>query len=160
MKISMVLLSIIVFSTIVILLSLGSKSKQGMAPGLTEGKLSACKAAPNCVCSEHKDDKEHYVDPIELYIKNNIENMPIIKNIISGMGGRIESEKDNYLSATFTSDIFKFVDDLEIRMDMSQGVAHVRSRSRVGYADFNANKKRIEKIRKQYRKRYEANKSL
>ena len=64
------------------------------------------------------------------------------------MGGIIQVESDNYLAVTFTSAIFKFVDDLEIRIDSTQKVIHIRSASRVGYSDMGVNKKRTELLRK------------
>jgi len=44
------------------------------------------------------------------------------------------------------SNIFKFVDDVEIRRDGN--VCQIRSGSRVGYSDFGVNRKRVETIRR------------
>ena len=66
------------------------------------------------------------------------------------MGGRIEAESDHYLAATFSSAIFGFVDDLEIRVDSSERVIHIRSASRVGHSDMGVNRKRTELLRKLY----------
>ena len=68
----------------------------------------------------------------------------MVKNSIKEMGGSIQAENDNYLAATFTSSIFRFVDDLEIRFDADRIMIHMRSASRVGYSDRGINKKRIE----------------
>jgi len=63
------------------------------------------------------------------------------------MGGKIQEEHDGYLWATFTSRVFRFVDDVEFRMVPSDGIIHVRSGSRVGYSDLGVNRKRVEKLR-------------
>ncbi|PZO25782.1 MAG: DUF1499 domain-containing protein, partial [Betaproteobacteria bacterium] len=42
---------------------------------------------------------------------------------------------------------FGFVDDVEFRIDQGSGLLHVRSASRVGYSDLDANRKRVEQIR-------------
>jgi uncharacterized protein (DUF1499 family) len=59
----------------------------------------------------------------------------------------IVEEGPGYLHATFTSPLFRFVDDLELRADAEAGVVHVRSASRAGYYDFGANARRVEALR-------------
>jgi uncharacterized protein (DUF1499 family) len=69
------------------------------------------------------------------------------KRIIREMGGKIVREDDCYLWATFSTRIFRFLDDFELRMDEEGKVIHVRSGSRVGYSDMGANRRRIEDFR-------------
>ena len=66
------------------------------------------------------------------------------------MGGSIQAEKADYLAATFTSSIFRFVDDLEIRIDTGQKMIHVRSASRIGHGDGGVNRKRVEHLENQF----------
>ena len=54
---------------------------------------------------------------------------------------------ERYLWATFSSRVFRFVDDLELRMDAPARAIHVRSSSRIGRTDFGANRKRVETLR-------------
>ena len=70
-----------------------------------------------------------------------------MKTIVSGMGGSIQAEKTDYLAATFSSSIFGFVDDLEIRIDTEQNIIHLRSASRVGRGDGGVNRKRVERLK-------------
>jgi uncharacterized protein (DUF1499 family) len=70
-----------------------------------------------------------------------------LKETIREMGGRIQEEEDDYLWATFTSRLFRFVDDVEFRMVSTDGMIHVRSGSRVGYSDLGVNRRRVEKLR-------------
>ena len=73
------------------------------------------------------------------------------------MGGTIREESDTYLAATFSSAMFGFVDDLEIRVDSSQKVIHIRSASRVGYSDAGVNKKRAEQLKALYKRKVSGN---
>jgi uncharacterized protein (DUF1499 family) len=67
------------------------------------------------------------------------------------MGGKIITDDGGYLHATFTSRIFRFVDDLELRLDGENGIIHLRSASRTGYSDFGVNRKRAEQFQALFR---------
>ncbi len=73
--------------------------------------------------------------------------LSLVKEVIIEMGGETQSENDAYLAATFTSGFFRFVDDVEIRIDMEASLIHVRSASRAGYSDMGVNQIRVEAIR-------------
>jgi len=118
---------------------LGLKSQKGKARGLVNGHLAEPNAAPNCVSSEIDVQPEKKVAPLH-------GTMNTIKDAIIATGGTITSESDTYLSATYMSKIFKFVDDVEIRHD-KEDIYHIRSASRVGYSDRGVNRKRVEAIR-------------
>jgi uncharacterized protein (DUF1499 family) len=66
---------------------------------------------------------------------------------VRDIGGKVHEDTGDYLWATFTSRVFRFVDDLELRMDRDARVVHVRSASRVGYSDLGVNRKRVERLR-------------
>ena len=68
------------------------------------------------------------------------------------MGGSIEDESKDYFASTFSSGIFGFVDDFEIRIDPVKKIIHIRSASRVGHGDMGVNKKRIELLKQLYKK--------
>lgn len=148
MKIIFIILFTLVVIFIVLLLSLQKNSGTGEATGLIEGMLSKCPDKPNCVCSEYRDDIKHHIDSIIIPKNNNINIFALLTNIIQEMGGHIQVEHSHYLAATFTSSIFKFIDDLEIRIDSTHKVIHIRSASRVGYSDMGVNKKRVALLKK------------
>ncbi len=62
----------------------------------------------------------------------------------------VDHAEDGRLAATFTSLVFRFVDDLDLVVDQEAGVVHVRSASRVGRFDLGVNRRRVEKIRSLY----------
>jgi len=119
--------------------ALGKKSQSGSPIGLQSGKLAECPNSPNVVSSEDGTPDKKQVTPLQ-------GSMEQAKAAILALGGTVTSENDGYLSATFTSGIFKFVDDVELRPGES-GYVHIRSASRVGYSDRGANRKRVEAIR-------------
>lgn len=118
---------------------LGIKSQKGKAKGLVGGQLAEPGTAPNCVSSEIDVQPEKKIAPLN-------GSLSAIKNAITVTGGTITSETDSYLSATYMSKLFKFVDDVEIRHD-KEDIWHIRSASRVGYSDRGMNRKRVESIR-------------
>jgi uncharacterized protein (DUF1499 family) len=77
--------------------------------------------------------------------------------IITESGGVIATEQADYIAATFTSPLFGFVDDLEIRFDFDARLIHFRSASRVGYGDLGANRKRVELVQLRFKQSYAGN---
>ncbi len=118
---------------------LGKKSQKGAAPGLVDGRLAVCSAKPNCVSSEDGTDAKHKIDPL-----SGVSILDVQK-AVEGIGGVITSSQDDYFSAEFRSNIFKFVDDVEARQDGAN--VQIRSASRVGHSDGGANKKRMAALR-------------
>jgi uncharacterized protein (DUF1499 family) len=151
MKIALIIIAVLILTGIVSFFVLGLMSQSGEASGLVEGKLPKCPDKPNCVCSEFEADVGHYIEPIVIAAGTASEALSRIKNSIREMGGSIQVENDSYLAATFTSSIFRFVDDLEIRVDSDQKMIHLRSASRVGHSDRGVNRERIERLKSLYR---------
>ena len=113
--------------------------------GLKDGKLAPCPESPNCVCSEQvqSSDKKHFIQPIQadkaLWAK--------FKTIIQEQGAEIITDDGNYVHATFSTPVFHYVDDVELRFDEAAGLIHVRSASRMGRSDFGVNRARVEKLK-------------
>jgi uncharacterized protein (DUF1499 family) len=148
MKIVIIIIVTLIVVAILALFVLGQMSQLGEANALVEAKLTKCPDKPNCICTEFVADASHYIDPIGFSQSNASEVLSRLKNSVREMGGSIQAETDNYLAFTFTSSIFRFVDDLEIRIDTDQNMIHMRSASRVGRSDRGVNKKRIEQLKK------------
>lgn len=113
--------------------------------GLNQGLLRACPESPNCVCSEahSRHSEQHAISPIKISEKGWAE----MKKSITEQGGVIEQEDSDYLHATFTTPLFRFVDDVELRLDEASGLIHIRSASRVGRSDFGVNRKRVNQLK-------------
>ena len=117
---------------------LGLKSQKGSAPGLKNGTLAPCSSKPNAVSSEAGTQPEKEIAPLSTTLAK-------AKAAVIATGGTITSETDSYVSVTYMSKLFKFVDDVELRKDGN--IVHIRSGSRVGYSDRGVNRKRVESIR-------------
>jgi len=125
---------------------LGTMSKSGKPPGLVGGRLTPCPDSPNCVVSEIAEGDSHAILPIHYPAAMTGSAMNALKHTIQKVGGKISIEEEAYMAATFTSKLFGFADDLEVRHDRSNHTIHLRSASRVGHSDFGANRKRVELI--------------
>ena len=112
---------------------------------LIDGRLRPCPNSPNCVSSE-SDSTSSRIEPLSFQGRPE-KAWGDLKETIRDMGGKIQEEHDGYLWATFTTRLFRFVDDVEFRMVSSDGMIHVRSGSRVGHSDLGVNRRRVEKLR-------------
>jgi uncharacterized protein (DUF1499 family) len=122
--------------------SLMSQPKNVGAEG---GRLQPCPDSPNCVSSQ-ADDAAHRVEPLPL--DESPDGLDALRHAILAMPRtRLVEDRRGYVHAEFRSRVFRFVDDLELLADPDDGVAHVRSASRIGYSDFGANRERVEAIR-------------
>lgn len=138
------LLAIIIFLVVLVLigLSVASRYRKPLS-GLVDGRLHPCPPKPNCICSEYAGQSpyraiEFSTQPEEAWEK--------AVQAIGSLQGKVLEERDNYLHAVFTSRVFRFVDDLELRMDEQERVIHYRSASRTGYSDLGVNRKRVETL--------------
>lgn len=117
--------------------------------GVENGQLKPCPSSPNCVSSQAAD-KKHAIEPIP-YPGTAKEAVQALVTVLKSEE-RVEIVKatGDYLYVTYTSAVFRFVDDVEFHIVNSQdegSVIQVRSASRLGYSDLGVNRKRIERIR-------------
>lgn len=116
--------------------------------GVTNGKLLACPASPNCVSSQDTD-AEHKIAPLT-YTGDPVKAMTDLKAVISSMPRtKIITAEGNYLYAEFSSALMGYVDDVEFYLNTDQGIIEVRSASRLGESDLGVNRDRVEAIRAQ-----------
>ena len=147
MHISLITIILLVFAFTVWFFFLGKISRSGNSPGMIDSKLTQCPEKRNCVCSEYPQDPRHFINPILLPENTGVFTLASLKTTLQDMGGVIRKEQENYLAATFSSKIFGFIDDLEIRIVPEERLIHVRSGSRVGDSDLGVNRKRVELLR-------------
>lgn len=142
---------IIALSLILLLIAggvgLGWQSHKAPQLGTKDGQLRPCPKSPNCVCSEDGTASTQLITPLS---ENDVR---LLQTALKRMGGEIIQAEDHYLHATFTSRLFRFVDDLELRIDPDAGIIHLRSASRVGHSDLGVNRKRVETLRRLLRER-------
>lgn len=117
---------------------------------LVNGLLRLCPNTPNCVSSE-KAGSLRKIEPFT-YTGSSSEAWNRLAVAVKKSSGVVIIFDDTYLRATYTSRIFRFVDDMEFRLDAGKEVIQVRSGSRVGKSDFGVNRKNVEKVRKIFNK--------
>lgn len=119
--------------------------------GVSNGKLTPCPESPNCVNSQQSTtDEEHYIEPIEFSGTSQQAQIGLLHVLKAAERANIVVVEDNYIRVEFTSQIMRFVDDVEFYFPTSASdkiTIQVRSASRIGRSDFGVNRERIEKIR-------------
>lgn len=137
------------FQAIILFLALINNACTGTRPddlGIQNNGFKNCPDKPNCV-SSFANTEEHKIAPLQVG-SDIAAAKTAVKAAVETMGnGKLINETENYLYFEFTSSLMKYVDDVEIYFTGADGLAHVRSASRLGYSDMGANRKRIEMIR-------------
>ena len=120
--------------------------KPSHTPGISAGRLAACPARPNCVCSD-ASDPPHAISALILSTPHERAWEAARSAVLSLPRTQIVSESKGYLHAECRSGVFGFVDDLELHLRPQSDSIAVRSASRLGYSDFGVNRKRVESLR-------------
>jgi len=113
--------------------------------GLAEGRLQPCTLTTNCATSETPDAD---LEPLR-FTGDPAQAWDHSLAAVTALGGRFIDTADGYARAEFRSRVFRFVDDLELRLDTAHNCIQVRSASRVGHSDLGANRDRVERLRAQ-----------
>ena len=129
---------------------------QGTAPldlGVRDGRLKPPSTTPNSVSSQaalyagHPRQAEAQIAPLH-YQGDGAAAMARLKSLVEATAGAqvVKSETD-YLYATYTTPLMRYVDDVEFWLDPVGSVIQVRSASRIGHGDWGVNRARIEALR-------------
>ena len=121
-------------------------SKPATTLGVQDGMLAPCPDSPNCVSTQAEDDG-HAIEPIQFICSSDAALKYAKEALLSMPRVALVEEGPNYLRATATPLLMRYVDDMEIYCDSSSQVLHFRSASRLGYSDMGANRKRMEAFR-------------
>ena len=121
--------------------------------GLRDGRLKPPSKTPNSVSSqaalwpEHPQRERAAIAPLAVR-GDGPATMARLAVVIEAMhGARIVERRPDYLYAQYTTELMRFVDDVEFWFDPAAGVIQVRSASRIGHGDRGVNRARIEEIR-------------
>lgn len=113
--------------------------------GLVDGHLRPCPTTPNCLNSETFGPAS--ISPI-IYTSAPGMAWQNLRKTIEDTEGVVVDSQPGYLRAVYTSQVMRFVDDVEFRLDEAAGTIQVRSASRLGFWDLGVNKRRLERIRR------------
>ncbi len=112
--------------------------------------LGACPTSPNCVSSLEDTEGKHYLEEISYTGSREEAIAAILEAVKNEKNYEIVAQREDYIHVIFRSGVFKFIDDLELYLPEDEGVIHFRSAARSGYSDFGVNRKRVERIRKEF----------
>lgn len=116
-------------------------------PPPEEGGVLGCPDSPNCVSTAAPaEDVEHHAEPMR-FEGDRAAAIARMRTIIEAMPRtELVEETPTRLRYTFTSRLWRFVDDVDLVFDAS-GRIDFRSASRVGYGDMGVNRARMKAIR-------------
>ncbi|MFK7897853.1 MAG: DUF1499 domain-containing protein [Myxococcota bacterium] len=128
------------------LLAAGCGGKMPEDLGAKGDRLGDCPESPNCV-SSFATDEGHSIAAYAL--------TGSAQGAWSGLGALLASRDDvevvknegGYVHAVFTTPLMRYQDDVEFLLSAGANEIALRSASRVGYGDMDANRNRIEEIR-------------
>lgn len=109
--------------------------------------IQGCPSTPNCVSSSSYADDDHHVLPFRIQVPVVASWAALKKTLLAETGVSILEDSGTTIRAEVTSKVFRFVDDLEFRLEPEKRLIQVRSASRVGYWDFGVNRRRMEALR-------------
>lgn len=118
-----------------------SEGKRSRAMSPPEVSGLPCPDKPNCVSSLAATE-EHRIDPLESV------DAERIKEVLQGMGIRVVSHTGQHIHGEHESNLFGFIDDIDVVIGDGNGPSQIRSASRVGHSDMGVNRVRVEAIRR------------
>lgn len=118
--------------------------------GARDGQLSSVVDKPQNSVSSQTDQSANKIEPLRTG-DDPASAMKKLKSLVeASSGATIIEQTDTYLYAEFQSRLLKFVDDVEFLLAPEEQVIQIRSASRLGIRDFDANRNRIEQLRQQF----------
>lgn len=116
-------------------------------PGLCDGRLGDCPAAPCCVSTVAWRSSRR-VAPIGYPVSRAEVHAILVDVLRAWPRTEIVTAQDDYIHAVQKSRCFRFVDDLECHLPAEERLVHMRSAARIGWYDFGVNRGRVERLRR------------
>ena len=111
--------------------------------------VQPCPRTPNCVSTE-SDDPRHRIQPIP-FTGSAAEARERLLAVLRGMrGAEVVADERGRMRVEFTTPLFRYVDDVDLLIDEASGTIRFRSASRKGHWDLGVNRRRMEKVRRQF----------
>ena len=152
-----VIFAVVLLALAVALLVVGRMGLlRGSAPndlGVHDGRLKPPSKTANSVSSQaalhpgHPQAETARIEPFHYSGDGAVAMERLARAVKAFPYTRIVSRNAEYLRAESTTPMLQFTDDLEFWLDPSNRVIQLRSASRIGRRDFDANRKRIEALR-------------
>lgn len=115
-------------------------------------KLNPCPSSPNCVCSMYPEDAKHYLEPWNYQGNREEAYQKLLETLQRDRNVSVEESQLGYIHVSFRIPVFGYVDDVEFLLPAEERLIHFRSSSRVGYHDLGVNKRRMNRLKKKFKK--------
>ena len=112
-----------------------------------DGRLQRCPDLPHCVSSVAGELERRRIEPMRYQGNPEEARQALLRVLRAQARTEIVTEDSEYIHAEVTTLLSRYVDDVEFTFGPDAGVIQMRSSSRIGYYDFNANRDRLERIR-------------
>ncbi|MES1929099.1 hypothetical protein SADO_07582 [Salinisphaera dokdonensis CL-ES53] len=113
-------------------------------------EFTPCSSAPHCVSSQAPRDSSKYVEPLRFAGATvAAARQALLKALYEADNARVERTEERFVHVTFRTTT-GFVDDVAFLIQPEAQIIDVKSSSRIGYYDFNVNRKRVEHLRARF----------
>lgn len=123
--------------------------KLGLTMHGDDFKLETCHGKTSCISSFEPKTSKSYTPQIKIHGDEDKMIQTVLEYLKKTPGFKVTAFETDYIRATFTSFVFKFIDDIEFYFP-GDNTLQIRSASRTGKFDFGKNRERIETIRFKY----------
>lgn len=120
--------------------------------GVKNGIFAQCPDSPNCVSSMEPDSSK-FIEPFMYSTDRQTARLVLKEVVVAQRGATVKAETESYIHAEFRSALFGFVDDVEFYFPEDVQSIAIRSAARLGYWDMGANRRRMERLRKEFSSR-------
>ncbi len=112
--------------------------------------LAACDGPPRCIVSRDDAGKRR-VEPLRLDASPSLARLQLMLWLTGQEGVEIVTAGDDYIHAVFITPRLRYRDDVEflLRAEDDGSRIDIRSESRIGWYDWNTNRKRVEHMRRE-----------
>lgn len=114
-----------------------------------DSALQRCDSGPHCVSSRNREAR-HAIEPIHYRGATDAARRQLLAVLATLPDIEVIETRDDYVYAQAVTRWMRFVDDLEFRFVPDTRLIELRSSSRIGYYDFQVNRRRLEEIRRRF----------
>jgi len=131
---------------LVSLVALSIASRRRPPSGLIEGRLRPCATGIDCLSSQAQES-ERRVPPLRIQGDPHDAFGSLVVRVAEWPRCELLHLEDTYAHFELVSLLLRLRGDLELQLDLQEGVIHLRAASRVGRSDLGTNRRRIERLR-------------
>ncbi len=118
-------------------------------------RFTPCPASPNCVSSQADAGSARHVAPLAHDTSAGQARTALLDVLRDSDNAEVVTDEHGFIHAIFRTTV-GFVDDVGFIIHPHENFIDVKSASRAGYYDFGVNRRRVERLRKRFKRRLAA----